>query len=386
MINRKSLMMEKIYIFFVCLFCFMSILSSTYIDDIINNYGKIFSIMQNVFVIIFSCLAIVNIKVTKKTLLIIYIFLLIICLILMKNNDKSFLVLIMMLFALPKNFNLSKLSKYIILTNFFSIALIIVLSKIGLITDRIFVQRDVIRHGFGFVSANAFSNLVTATIVLYIFHKKENITFTNIILCCILLFAVSEITNSRAAMLIGFISIFIIILLKRTIKKTNSIINKLIFVISKYIFLVLFAFTVIFTIYISTIPYNTMLSNLNELFTGRINQLIEFYNLYGIHLIGSPIVTIGIKNALASGQKWVGIDMAYLNYTLRYGMIFMIFLSFLYMKMCKKLKENNLVFESAYIIIICIMGLTENILLLPYYNFALFLIANNLKQKRQGEM
>ena len=89
---------------------------------------------------------------------------------------------------------------------------------------------------------------------------------------------------------------------------------------------------------------------------------------------------------LAGGKRWVGLDAAYLNYTLRYGLIFMFVLSAFYYKTCKKFRNYKLIYESAYVIIICIMALTENILLLPYYNFGLFLIAKNLKSEDEGGM
>lgn len=386
MIKSKSSFINNIYVLLVCLFCLMSILNSTYINDIIPSYGKIYSNFQNIFTILFTILALLNMNFSKKKLLIAYSFIIVLFVILLQNNDKTLVILASMVLALPSNLKISNLSKKIILTNFLTISSVVFLCKIGVLTDHHFIQRGTIRHGLGFVSANALSNLVTATIVMYIFHKKEKFSFINAVICCCILITTSYLTNSRLAMYLGFASIITSFVLSKTVKKEKSNFNNLIFLFSKNIFFIFSILSIIFTIYICSIPYNNILSDLNELFTGRINQMIDFYNQYGIHLVGKPIFTIGIKQALESGQKWVGIDTAYLNYTLRYGVIFMFFMSILYRKMCQKLQKNSLIFESTYVIILCIMGITENILLLPYYNFAIFLIASCLKQENEGEI
>ena len=386
MVKNKRTIIVNTYILCVCMYCFMSILNSTYFDDIFSLYGKVFSFSQNIFIMLFSFLTIINTKLTKKRILVIYALLIIFGLIVLKNTDKSLIILITMLFAFPTDLKVSNLTKKIILTNIITIGMVVIFCKLGFITDYQFVQRNVLRHSLGFVSANALSNLVSATMLMYIFHKKDKLSFFNILVCGVILLITSFQTNSRAAMLLGFFAIIISLVLKKTIKISNSKVNNFIYFTSKYIFAFLFIASIAFTIYISSIPHNQSLNNLNELFTGRINQMIEFYNQYGIHLIGKPIFVVGIKNAITSGQKWIGIDTAYLNYTLRYGLIFMAILSIFYKKMCNKLQTRKLLFDASYIIIICILGLTENILLLPYYNCALFLIASCLKQKEQGEM
>ena len=198
--NKSNNIYSNIYIFLVCAFSFLSILSSTYIDDIFTAYGEIYLLFQNMCLLVFSFFAIINTKLSQKKFIIVYIIFLLIFFILLKNSDKSLLVLIMMMFAIPKNIKLSKLSQSIIFTNFFTIVMIIILCKLGFITDYKFMQRNVIRHGMGFVSANALSNLVTATIVMYIFHKKEKLSIFNIIICSFVLLFSAYLTNSRSAM------------------------------------------------------------------------------------------------------------------------------------------------------------------------------------------
>lgn len=385
MLKNKQSVASSMYIFLVCIYSMMSILNSTYIDELIPSYGIIYGFCQNIFIIAFTLIAVLNIKLTKKKFIIAYCLLVLALLILFENTDKSLLLLITMLIALPNDINLSKLASSIIFTNICTIASIILLCKLGIIRDYTFIQRDALRHGLGFVSANALSNLVTATIIMYIFHKKEKIKVYNIILCIITLLVISNVTNSRMALLLGCISLGISFTLIKLCNNTCKITNCIYF-IAKYIFGALFIMSIIVTIYISSIPYNNTLLKINELSTGRLNQTIEFYNRYGIHAIGKPILTVGIKKAALSKVKWLGLDTSYLNYTLRYGVLFMVVLSLMHVKIGSIFKKRKLAFEAIYVIIICFMGITENILLLPYYNFSLFLIAKNLKCEEEGGM
>ena len=97
--------------------------------------------------------------------------------------------------------------------------------------------------------------------------------------------------------------------------------------------------------------FNGIIGELNTFFSGRIGEMYIFYNQYGITLFGQTIYTIGIKDAIILGQKWTGLDTSYLNYTLRYGIIFMSFISIMYIKIGNYIKREKMLVDAIYIIL-----------------------------------
>lgn len=379
--EKEGKFLNKCYIFLVCIYMFMSILNSTYIDDLISIYTKIFNLIQIFLIFCFAFLFLTNLKISRKRIVMYYIFLVLLLVILSSNNDKLLIMLVLMILAYPKKLELSFMLNAIIKNNILAIIITIILSKTGLITDYTFVQRNVTRHSLGFVSANALANIISATVMLHLIYKKDKWNMANNIIWLTVLLFIQNVTNSRLAFIIGLLTLLFANFNKQIIQKERK--PKYIFEIAKYIFPVLLIFMILITIYCTVIPYNDFLYKINEMFTGRLNQMINFYKKYGIHLIGKSLFTIGIKTASKSGAKWTGIDTSYINYTLRYGILFMTVVALLYIKLGSKLKKKNMIYEAVYIIGICVMGITENILIIPYYNFAIFMIAKMLKENNK---
>lgn len=377
--NLKNNKIEKIYIGLVCIYSFISILNTTYIDDIIPYYNNIYKYMQLLFIFLFIFLIIINIKLTKNKLLFLFIFLSIVLLTLFNNNDKSLFLMILIILSFPKKMSTLSIGKWLFITNILAIVFTILLCKMNLITNYNFIQRNVSRYSYGFVSANAFSNIITATLLINIVYKNKNWKFYNTIFWIIILIIVNTQTNSRLALLLGLISLLLQFLVKKGyIEKCK----RCIYIISKFIFPFLLLFSIIITIYLSKYSFNDFFYKMNNLFSGRIQQMVDFNKQYGIHFIGQNIFTLGIKSAQSQGLKWIGIDTSYLNFTLRYGLLFMTFVSFIYIKLGTYIKKNGMIYEAIYIILICLMCITENILFLPYYNFSLFFIAKIFNDER----
>ena len=383
---KKEKFIKNIYMYLIFIYSFINILSSTYIDYVIPSYNTIYIFIQNLLILTFAFIFIILIshKITKKSIIVIYSILMLTIIILLKNRDKSLLLLITMLISFPKTIDIKKLCITIVKANALAIITTITLCKLNLIKDYVFMQRGVFRHGLGFVSANALANLITATLLIYILYKKNNWKLHDTIFWLLILILTNMQTNSRLALLLGIFGVFFATVSKYIAQK--KIITNIIFKITKYIFPFLFVSLILLTLYMDSITYNQAEYKLNELFSGRLFQMVDFYRQYGIHLIGSPIFTLGIKNAVETGVKWVGIDTSYMNYTLRYGLIFMICLGCLYMKLGKRIKQKNMLYEAIYVITICIMGITENILLIPYFNFSLFLIVKAKKEDLISEV
>lgn len=369
----KEKLCEKIYLVLISIYSISSILMSTYIDKIISFYPELYSLIRYLSIVCLLFIFVVNSKLTKKKVIIDFSLLLIICIILIQNNDKSLLIIILLILSFPRNIEVETISKYILLANFFTIVLTFLLCVFNIIPDYVFIQRNILRHGMGFVSANAFSNLVTATVLLFIYFKSKSWKFIYSCLIITILIYVNSITGSRLAFALGIIGVFCVTL--KNCIQSNKLILKITLTISKYIFPVLLITLIAITIFINSSNFNGLLGEINSFFSGRIKEMHIFYKQYGINFFGNTIYTLGIKEATMLGKNWVGLDTSYMNYTLRYGIVFMSIISIFYIKIGNHIKKNNLLIDAVYLIIICIMGITENIIFLPHYNLSIFLIA-----------
>ena len=378
MVSREKFC-EKLYLLALSLYSFSYILMSTYVDRIITNYTQIFGLIRYFCIISLLFIFLANFKYTKKKILLLFITLLVVGLILINNNDKSLLVLILLIISYPKKMSLKNISKYLFYTNLFAILVTVLMRLFGLIPDYISFERNIIRHGMGFVSANAFSNLVTATILLFIYYKNESWKFIYSVILILILLYINSITGSRLSFILGIISIVLIAMKNRIIKSKKA--TSLIYSVAKYIFPFLLILLIVITMNLKSTSFNGIIGELNTFFSGRIGEMYIFYNQYGIKLFGQTIYTIGIKDAIILGQKWTGLDTSYLNYTLRYGIIFMSFISIMYIKIGNYIKREKMLVDAIYIIIICIMATTENIIFVPHFNLTIFLIAKEFSER-----
>ena len=365
-------LIEKIYCILVAIYSFSSVLLSTYIDNLFFNYSQFYDFLRYTLIFAFLVIFILNIRCTKKTFAFIILFCMFIGVVLMNNTDKSFLLIILILISFPKNMELQKMSKLLFDTNVFTILLVAFLYKVGFINEYVFIQRGVTRHSLGFVSANALSNLITSTLLLHIYYKNDRWNIIKSLFWCIVLLLIYRLTYSRLALILGMTSLIFITFYKFI--KNNKIIKNILFFCSKYIFPFLFMTLTLLTIYLSVKQMNSFFNEINELFSNRLCQMIDFYRKYGIHLLGQPIETVSIHYVAENGGVWLGLDTSYMNYLLRYGFIFMLLISYCYIKSGNFIKKKDLLIDAIYIIFICIMGITENILLIPYYNLSMFII------------
>lgn len=371
---KRKLYLNNILIYDICLLLYsvVAIFSSTYIDNIIPAYVSINNYSYILVSLLLLFLFFINYKFNKKSLLIIAFSMLLMFFILTQNFDKRLLVLILLLISLPKKITFKHIAGVLFFGNTVSLLIVILLSNVGLIYDYSFLRNNVIRHGLGFVSANSVSNLVTSTIIIFSYYKKDNWKILYSIISIVILAFINQLTDSRLAFLLGLLTILFV----STFKFLNysKSIKKVIIKISKYLFAFLFVFFIIFSIYLSKHNDFEYYYVINDFFSGRLNEIISFYNLYGFHLFGSHIYTVGIRQAAEMGIKWVGIDTSYINYTIRYGLLLMTFISYGYYKLGNYFENNNLLYEAIVVCLICIMGITENIIFLPYYNISLFWI------------
>lgn len=377
--KKLQLSSTMIYNFCLCFYSVILILNSTFFDflfpffNVVVKLAKYFFVGALLFVFVDS-------KQSKNKIVFTFIISIITLFIFCIHIDKDLIILVLLLISFPKNQNLTKLSHTMSLLNIFVIFGIVILSKLGFLADIVTVQHGTVRHSLGFVGANAFANCVASSIFIYLYSKKNNIKLINAFLIFLLMILIFSITNSRFAFYFVVFDLIISLVMKNNLEKDNFF-KKIIYFLSKYLFPFLLFFMIAITIYFSKNSNSELYLKINGIFTGRIWQSVYFYNKYGLSLLGHEIEIIGVKEAILSGKSWFGIDTAYLNYSLRYGLLFMIFFAVLYIKLGDRIKKKKDFYAAIYIVLICIMGITENILFLPNFNISLIFIAEMLSKK-----
>jgi hypothetical protein len=382
----------KLDLYMICLILYsiIKIISISYLDTVIPFFNNISLTIEYVIIISLLLLFIMKRKISVKKLLLTISIITILLLIFIYNQDRNLLLVVLFIITFPEKNNIKKYLKNQLVINSIGIVLILLACRFGIIQDYTFIQRDSIRHSFGFVSANAFSNFLTATLFMYTYIKKDEMKLHNVLISLIILFIVYHFTYSRFAFYFGILNILVVYIYGRLINKNKGhTFATSILTLSKYLFAILLLLSICGTIFFSKRTGTETFIKINDFFTGRLQEMVNFYDEYGFHLVGRKITTVGVKDTITSGATGARIDTSYINGVLRYGIAFMFLLSHLYYKLGNYLKENKKVYEAIYVLFICIMGFTENIIMMPYFNISLLFIAEMINKeymaKNRGE-
>lgn len=380
---KETLFNRKLYLTIVTIYIVTKIFSFTYIDQIIPSFSSIVKFIDWLIIGLLIIVFLRNFKIKKNNFFPLLKFILItlfLALIILKNKDVSLLQLYLLVISYPEDLDYNDLINLLLKVNTIVIILIIVLSQLGIIDDYIFYQRNSLRHGLGFVSANAAANIITCTLFVYLLFKNTKHKFLKSFFSLILLIVIYFITGSRFAFFGGMLSIIFSLFVNYFSRK--KIISNAIVRSSKVLFFILLIFSLLSTIYFKNNFGSNTYYELNSIFSGRIGAMVQYYDKYGFNIIGQPIETVGIRESLNKGIKWNGIDNSYVSYTLKYGIIFMILSGIFFYKLLNN--GNNKLEISLYAILIFIMGITENIMFLPYYNVLLFILPYYIKNEKKG--
>ena len=84
----------------------------------------------------------------------------------------------------------------------------------------------------------------------------------------------------------------------------------------------------------------------------------------------------GLREATAKNVEWAGIDNSYVFILIKYGVIVfvMFFMGFVYTAL--ELKKRNDYLGALYLIVICLIGLTENVMYNIAINYGIIIFAS----------
>ncbi len=290
-------------------------------------------------------------------------------------NDFSLILMLLFVFLYPNNLSPRKLGKMLVKILIAVYFIILVLTELGWIFNYVEYRPldGTVRHALGFVSPNACATyfLYILLIAVYCWKPKEWKLYI-IIPCMVLSIVIFQITNSRMATIYEFLLFaFIIVEGKFEFSKVRGFFYPTICL--TFVFMAFLSIMVI--VYFSN-NQNEWYIVLNQLFSSRLGYIIKFYNEYGISLWGNCIELHGLREATAKNVEWAGIDNSYVFILIKYGVIVfvMFFMGFVYTAL--ELKKRNDYLGALYLIVICLIGLTENVMYNIAINYGIIIFAS----------
>ena len=361
-----------LYIFTICFNLIMQTLAGTNIQNILFIPKEVlYSLTPKISLLLFIIIFFINGTVSKR-IMYVSLFLGIVTIIVTSiTNNYALALMFMAIMTCPSGMEISTIAKWEKRSLFCLIVFTIALAVMGIIPSDVVYRENAIRNSYGFTSANAFANSTPIWMLLFGLQKKERWNWRDTIFCGSIAVAVFLFTNSRMAFIMSLVlSLFFLML-----KKENRFKGKILYQISKLCFPVLMIVCYICSWLYKGGYYISQLNILNIMMSYRLGFMRNYLRGYGIKLFGQTIKTVSYSQALRTGEAWSGLDNSYMYILICWGLIIAIILSLLYYQLGKYNYEKTNKYEAFVVIVLCIIGITENYLSLVGDNIAIIMIA-----------
>lgn len=357
-----------LYIFTICFNLIMQTLAGTNIQNILFIPKEVlYSLTPKISLLLFIIIFFINGTVSKR---IMYVSL-VLGIVTSITNNYALALMFMAIMTCPSGMEISTIAKWEKRSLFCLIVFTIALAVMGIIPSDVVYRENAIRNSYGFTSANAFANSTLIWMLLFGLQKKERWNWRDTIFCGSIAVAVFLFTNSRMAFIMSLVlSLFFLML-----KKENRFKGKILYQISKLCFPVLMIVCYICSWLYKGGYYISQLNILNIMMSYRLGFMRNYLRGYGIKLFGQTIKTVSYSQALRTGEAWSGLDNSYMYILICWGLIIAIILSLLYYQLGKYNYEKTNKYEAFVVIVLCIIGITENYLSLVGDNIAIIMIA-----------
>lgn len=361
-----------LYIFTICFNLIMQTLAGTNIQNILFIPKEVlYSLTPKISLLLFIIIFFINGTVSKRIMYVSLVLGIVTIIVTSITNNYALALMFMAIMTFPSGMEISTIAKWEKRSLFCLIVFTIALAVMGIIPSDVVYRENAIRNSYGFTSANAFANSTLIWMLLFGLQKKERWNWRDTIFCGSIAVAVFLFTNSRMAFIMSLVlSLFFLML-----KKENRFKGKILYQISKLCFPVLMIVCYICSWLYKGGYYISQLNILNIMMSYRLGFMRNYLRGYGIKLFGQTIKTVSYSQALRTGEAWSGLDNSYMYILICWGLIIAIILSLLYYQLGKYNYEKTNKYEAFVVIVLCIIGITENYLSLVGDNIAIIMIA-----------
>lgn len=309
-------------------------------------------------------------------------FFLLMCLISVNTGDRQLITLIaLILGARGVNF------RYILAAFFVTIILLLVFTYLSTLLDiipnlqysRVRDGELKIRNAFGTAYPTIFAAYLQSLVIAYAYLMRLNKLFNHFflfLLSCTAIYLALEFADARMS---GYSIILFLFIYYFCVLFFKNIANKTLFI--KLISLTyLIGFLVIFYLSYYYDSSNSFFTEINKALSGRLGLGYKAFQEYSVPLLGQKVEFIGLGGAVQEmTEDYNYVDSSYLQFMLRYGLVFTIIsiVAFMWLTV-KRLKLNDYRFITV-IIMLSFNSMIEDrlldisiniywVLLLAYYN------------------
>ena len=366
-----SIKNNSYYANFFYLVSFILYLINTFLNHSMFSSLEIYPLIKivlfsGVVLVLAIKLILVDLFSLKELLSYLFVFSLM-CLISLNTGDRQLITLIALILG-AKNVNF----RYIIVTFFITIILLLIFTYLSTLLDiipnlqysRIRDGEIKIRNSFGTIYPTVFAAYLQSIVIAYAYLMNERKAFNHLILIllsCISIFLALELADARMSgysIMLFLVFYYISIIFFRRIYR-NKFMSKVISLSYLVGFLVIFYLSYNFN------TENTLSLEINNVLSGRLQLGYNAFQEYHIPLLGQTIEFIGFGGSTKeiSEELYNYVDSSYLQFMLRYGVLFTILSIASYIILTyKRLKLNDYKFISI-IAILTINSMIEDRLL-----------------------
>lgn len=306
-------------------------------------------------------------KYTKKEFAVIFL-MLFLGLINLFITKRTTMFLTCLCLAGMKNIDINKLFKGMLKIRLVTFISLVGLSLSGFINNNAIemwrINGYVTRYSLGFGHPNTLHLSLFILISLYIYTYYNKIKLKNIIILTLANIFIGIYSKS----LTGIIAVTILLLITYISKLNFKIVKRLILSIPKYIYIFLLLFSFATALLYPKLP---IISDLNLILNGRIAYSAYYLNRYGFSLLGNNIILD--TNAI--------FDNGYLYLYTQFGIVGLIFISYLLFKIFSNVKKNNDVRKSILLTTYLIYIFTESFSPNIFMNIILFFAGDIIFKK-----
>lgn len=320
--------MESLQLFFMLArnISYILVCTKVLLDFFYNEYGK----KELVLIILGTILLLIVAKMAKNKSLLIY---------------WTFIVA-------AHDVDLEKIVKASLLIHFFCMFIIIASSIGNVVEDRMYYQ-DTVREraSLGYQYTTDSSNYFFHMLLMYIYTKKEKISWESIGvlgLCNVLLF---KLTDTRSAFLLGCL-----VLVVTGIWKAIPGLRKgyLLYKGGAVLAMPVMSGLMMYLTFFYD-EQKTWMGHLNELINGRLLLGYTAFKTYGLHLLGQPIQWIGgAQSYVESPGVYNYVDSSYIQIILNYGILIFGLVCFLFIALGKKAAKKGDIYLMLVLVIIAL--------------------------------
>lgn len=212
-----------------------------------------------------------------------------------------------------------------------------------------YVYRDgVLRHSFFMSHANTFSMFMIWTIFEYLYVNYENLTLPSLMIVTVINASLNYFTLSTTNTVISVVVLLLILFNKLFPQWKMDAVRWFV----KYAYVILSVFFCLITVYYRKLTGSLMeiYNWLDDFFTGRLIYGAYMYEKYGATFFGQSFKLR--QNDYWNGYWFNGIacDNTYMWHLVSFGIVFLVILSVLFFAVAGKVRRQDTIFLSVYIL------------------------------------